>query len=169
MAAESPTGSQHRPVPPRNWSMRWEPWSRPASLTRSWAASTNRTWSRRNRSPSRPLTARFPAGCTVGGPGPDRCLRLELWRPDKDRDMLVERSPITYVENVRCPMLVLQGAHDPRVVKADSDQMVDRLRALGREVEYIVYDDEGHGFLKRENTVSAFRAASTFLNRQLEP
>ena len=60
----------------------------------------------------------------------------------------MERSPITYVENTKAPLLVIQGANDPRVAKAESDQMVDKLRSLGREVEYVVFDDEGHGVHK---------------------
>src|SRR5439155_1271676 len=66
--------------------------------------------------------------------------------PDTEADFLMERSPITYVEDVQTPLLVIQGATDPRVVKGESEQMVDRLQSLGREVEYVVFDDEGHGF-----------------------
>ena len=87
--------------------------------------------------------------------------------PEEDADFLLERSPITYVENVRAPMLVIQGATDPRVVKGESDQMVERLRELGREVEYIVFDDEGHGFTRRRNEIAAFRAAAGWLERHL--
>jgi dipeptidyl aminopeptidase/acylaminoacyl peptidase len=87
--------------------------------------------------------------------------------PDEDRDLLVERSPITYVEDVRAPLLVLQGARDPRVVQAESDQMVDRLRGLGREVEYHVFEDEGHGFTKHANQVRAYRLVADFLERRL--
>ena len=57
--------------------------------------------------------------------------------PDEDADMLRERSPMTYIENVTTPLLVIQGAKDPRVVKAESDQLVDTLRTLGREVEIV--------------------------------
>ena len=70
----------------------------------------------------------------------------------------MERSPITYIENVKTPLLVIQGAKDPRVVKAESDQLVDKLRELGREVEYVVFEDEGHGFTKRQNEVRAMTA-----------
>jgi dipeptidyl aminopeptidase/acylaminoacyl peptidase len=87
--------------------------------------------------------------------------------PDEDRDLLVERSPITYVEGVRAPLLVLQGARDPRVVKPESDQMVERLRSLGRDVEYHVFDDEGHGFAKQANQVRAYRIIAEFLERHL--
>lgn len=83
--------------------------------------------------------------------------------PDEDREFLMERSPITYVERVRAPLLVLQGANDPRVVKPESDQMVEKLRGLGREVEYTVFEDEGHDFSKRGNQLRAYRLISEFL------
>jgi dipeptidyl aminopeptidase/acylaminoacyl peptidase len=87
--------------------------------------------------------------------------------PDEDHDLLIERSPITYVEDVRAPLLVLQGARDPRVVKGESDQMVERLRGLGRDVEYHVFEDEGHGFTKQANQVRAYRMVADFLERKL--
>ncbi len=87
--------------------------------------------------------------------------------PDEDREFLRERSPITYVDDVRCPLLVIQGANDPRVVKAESDQMVERLRARGGTVEYLVFEDEGHGFTQRHNELKAYRAAAEFLERYL--
>ena len=89
--------------------------------------------------------------------------------PDTEADFLMERSPITYVEDVQTPLLVIQGATDPRVVKGESDQMVDRLQSLGREVEYVVFDDEGHGFTKRTNELRAYRLAAEWLERHLLP
>jgi dipeptidyl aminopeptidase/acylaminoacyl peptidase len=87
--------------------------------------------------------------------------------PETEADFLQERSPITYVENVRAPLLVIQGATDPRVVKSESDQMVERLRELGREVEYVVFDDEGHGFTKRTSELKAYHLAADWLERHL--
>jgi dipeptidyl aminopeptidase/acylaminoacyl peptidase len=87
--------------------------------------------------------------------------------PEADADMLRARSPITYVEQARAPLLVMQGAHDPRVVKAESDQMVERLRSLGREVEYVVFEDEGHGFTRRANQLRAYWLAADFFERHL--
>jgi dipeptidyl aminopeptidase/acylaminoacyl peptidase len=87
--------------------------------------------------------------------------------PETEADFLMERSPITYVENVKTPLLVIQGATDPRVVKSESDQMVERLRELGREVEYVVFDDEGHGFTKRPNELKAYRLAAEWLEQHL--
>src|SRR6185437_1177274 len=73
--------------------------------------------------------------------------------PETEADFLRERSPITYVEDTRAALLVLQGAKDPRVVKPESDQMVEKLRELGRDVEYVVFEDEGHGFTRYANEV----------------
>jgi dipeptidyl aminopeptidase/acylaminoacyl peptidase len=87
--------------------------------------------------------------------------------PEADEALLRERSPITYVDQVRAPLLVLQGANDPRVVKAESDQMVDRLHSLGREVEYVVFEDEGHGFAKRANQLRAYWLAAQFFDQHL--
>ena len=91
-----------------------------------------------------------------------------LGDPEADRDFLLERSPITRVDQIRAPLLVIQGAKDPRVVKAESDQMVEAIRARGGTVEYIVYEDEGHGLSKRRNQLSAFRACAEFLERSLK-
>lgn len=87
--------------------------------------------------------------------------------PETEEELLRERSPITYVDRVRAALLVIQGATDPRVVKAESDQMVERLRELGREVEYVVFDDEGHGFTRYANEVRAFRLTCEWLERHL--
>jgi dipeptidyl aminopeptidase/acylaminoacyl peptidase len=83
--------------------------------------------------------------------------------PETEADFLMSRSPITYVEAIRAPLFVIQGANDPRVVKAESDQIVDALRARGVEVRYDVYEDEGHGFTKRENEAKAFADTADFL------
>ncbi|MEX0674973.1 MAG: S9 family peptidase [Gaiellaceae bacterium] len=94
---------------------------------------------------------------------------MDEWvgNPETEADFLMERSPITYVDNVRAPLLVMQGANDPRVVKGESDQMVERLRELGRDVEYVVFEDEGHGFTKRENQLRGFRLAADWFDRHL--
>jgi dipeptidyl aminopeptidase/acylaminoacyl peptidase len=89
--------------------------------------------------------------------------------PETEVEFLMERSPISYVENVTAPLLVIQGAHDPRVVQAESDQMVERLRKLGREVEYVVFEDEGHGFTRRSNELRAWRLTADWLVRHLAP
>ena len=87
--------------------------------------------------------------------------------PDTEEEFLCERSPITYVDQVQAALLVLQGAKDPRVVKYESDQMVERLRELGREVEYVVFEDEGHGFTRYANEVHAYRLTCEWLESHL--
>ncbi|HZP97635.1 MAG TPA: S9 family peptidase [Candidatus Limnocylindria bacterium] len=84
-----------------------------------------------------------------------------------DRAKLALRSPITHIENVRCPMLILQGSNDPRVPQEESDQVVARLRSLGRRVDYVVYPDEGHGFTKKKNADDAYGRIVEFLTREL--
>ncbi len=87
--------------------------------------------------------------------------------PETEVDFLMERSPISYVDQITTPLFVIQGANDPRVVQAESDQIVDRLRARGVDVRYDVYEDEGHGFTKRENELKAIRDIATFLEKRL--
>jgi len=88
--------------------------------------------------------------------------------PEQDKERFITDSPITYLESMTNPMLVIQGANDPRVVKEESDQIVEKLRQLGREVEYIVLDDEGHGFSKKENEMRVYRGIVEFLKRHHE-
>jgi dipeptidyl aminopeptidase/acylaminoacyl peptidase len=94
---------------------------------------------------------------------------MERWvgKLPEDEEKLRLRSPITYIDEVRCPMLILQGEKDTRVAKAASDQVVERLRAAGSPVEYVVYPDEGHGFTKKENVVDAQERVLAFLTREL--
>jgi dipeptidyl aminopeptidase/acylaminoacyl peptidase len=87
--------------------------------------------------------------------------------PETEEDFLRERSPITYVDDVQAPLLVLQGANDPRVVKPEADQMVERLRGLGRTVEYVVFEDEGHGFTRVANELRAYRLTADWLTARL--
>jgi dipeptidyl aminopeptidase/acylaminoacyl peptidase len=96
-----------------------------------------------------------------------RFMAKEVGDPETEVDFLMERSPITYVENVKAPLLVIQGATDPRVVQAESDQMVAKLHSLGREVEYVVFDDEGHGFTRRANQLRALRLSADWLEKHL--
>jgi dipeptidyl aminopeptidase/acylaminoacyl peptidase len=90
---------------------------------------------------------------------------MKKWVGDveTEADFLRERSPITYLDGVRADLLIIQGANDARVNKAESDQMVERLRALGRNVEYMVFPDEGHGFTRTENLLKAVGASARFL------
>jgi len=80
---------------------------------------------------------------------------------------LRDRSPLFHADRVRCPMLIAQGANDPRVKKAESDQFVAAMRERGLDVEYVVYEDEGHGFARPENRLDFYRRAERFLARHL--
>lgn len=92
---------------------------------------------------------------------------MKQWLGDvvEDKERLTKDSPITYLDGMTKPMLVIQGANDPRVVKAESDQIVAALREKGREVESLVFDDEGHGFMKKENEMKAYGTTVEFLDR----
>ena len=86
--------------------------------------------------------------------------------PQQEADMLA-RSPITKVDQIRTPLLVVQGANDSRVVQAESDNMVAALRARGVEVEYMVKENEGHGFLNPDNNIDMYHAVEKFLAAHL--
>ncbi|MFC4811796.1 S9 family peptidase [Paenibacillus sp. GCM10023250] len=92
---------------------------------------------------------------------------MERWlgHPERDRERLTKDSPITYLSQMVKPMLVIQGANDPRVVKAESDQIVAALQAQGTDVDYMVLDDEGHGFSRRSNEIAVYRRMLAFLNK----
>lgn len=88
--------------------------------------------------------------------------------PVADKEKLTAYSPITYLDGMTKPMLVIQGANDPRVVKAESDQIVKALQDKGANVEYIVLEDEGHGFSKKENEMKVYRAVLEFLEKAIK-
>ncbi len=88
--------------------------------------------------------------------------------PEKDKEMLRERSPVFHVERIKAPLLVLQGAKDPRVNINESNQIVDALKKRGVAVEYIVKDNEGHGFRNEENRFDAYQAMEKFFRTYLE-
>ena len=71
--------------------------------------------------------------------------------PVKDKEMMEKYSPVFHVDQIKAPLFIAQGANDPRVNKAESDQMVEALKKRGIEVEYMVKDNEGHGFHNEEN------------------
>jgi dipeptidyl aminopeptidase/acylaminoacyl peptidase len=87
--------------------------------------------------------------------------------PAKDRDLLEQVSPVFHADRIRAPLLVAQGANDPRVKKAESDQIVQALRQRGVDVEYIVKNNEGHGFHNEENRFDFYRRMEGFLARHL--
>lgn len=92
---------------------------------------------------------------------------MEQWvgDPVKDKERLTEDSPITHLDGMTKPMLVIQGANDPRVVQKESDQIVAALQEKGRDVEYLVLPDEGHGFSKKENEIKVYRKMLEFFDR----
>ena len=86
---------------------------------------------------------------------------------DKDEAMLRAASPVFSADRIKAPLLIAQGAKDPRVVKSESDQMVEAMRNRGVEVEYIVKDNEGHGFHNEENRFEFYEAMERFLDKHL--
>lgn len=94
-------------------------------------------------------------------------MNVMLGNPETDFDRMMQASPITHAENIVAPLFVIQGKHDPRVVQAESDEIVGKLRALGREVRYDIYEDEGHGFSKEENEWKAFSDSVDFFCEHL--
>jgi dipeptidyl aminopeptidase/acylaminoacyl peptidase len=87
--------------------------------------------------------------------------------PDRDAERLRATSPLFHVDRIRCPLLVAQGANDPRVRKGESDQIVAALRERGVDVGYLVKGDEGHGFQNEENQFDFYRAMERFLAKHL--
>ncbi|MCB9135959.1 MAG: S9 family peptidase [Anaerolineales bacterium] len=94
---------------------------------------------------------------------------LSVGHPEKDKDFLIERSPRTHIENVTAPMLVIQGKNDPRVIEQESRDLVEYLRSLGKEVEYLMFENEGHDVLKFENRVTCYNAITEFFRVHLKP
>ncbi len=89
--------------------------------------------------------------------------------PIKDKDLLTATSPALNAQKIKTPLLVAQGAQDPRVNKAESDQIVNGLKKRGIDVEYMVKDNEGHGFHNEENKFDFYEAMEKFLDKHLHP
>jgi dipeptidyl aminopeptidase/acylaminoacyl peptidase len=87
--------------------------------------------------------------------------------PETEEEFLWSRSPLSRVDAVRIPLLIAQGANDPRVKQAESEQFVAALRDKGIDHEYLLFEDEGHGFAKPENRLKFYAAAESFLARHL--
>lgn len=90
-----------------------------------------------------------------------------IGHPHEDSLHYMEASPVFHAENIKVPLMVIQGAMDPRVKKAESDQIVEALAARGVEVDYILREDEGHGFRKEENRIELYEAIEEFLARHM--
>lgn len=87
--------------------------------------------------------------------------------PKKDSVLLAEVSPALHVGKIKAPLFIAQGANDPRVNKAESDQVVEALRKRGVEVEYMVKTDEGHGFANENNRIDFYKAMEKFFDKHL--
>lgn len=94
-------------------------------------------------------------------------LRVGDPRTEEGRALLAERSPLTHVARIARPLLIGQGANDPRVKQAESDQIVAAMQAKGLPVTYALYPDEGHGFARPENRISFYAVAEAFLAQHL--
>jgi len=87
--------------------------------------------------------------------------------PDKDKDLLMAASPVFHVDQIKSPLLVIQGAKDPRVNINESNQIVEALKKRGIDVPYLVKENEGHGFHNEENRFEAYEAMENFLQKHL--
>ncbi|MFL5417340.1 MAG: alpha/beta fold hydrolase [Myxococcales bacterium] len=94
-------------------------------------------------------------------------LYKEIGDPVKDEAMLKANSPLFHADKIRRPLLVLQGQNDPRVIKPESDEIVDAVKKNHVPVEYVVFPDEGHGFTKKANEVRAYSTTLEFLDKYL--
>jgi dipeptidyl aminopeptidase/acylaminoacyl peptidase len=95
-------------------------------------------------------------------------LYAELGDPAVDRVSLEARSPLVHARNIRRPLLVVQGQNDPRVLEVESREIVEAVRANGVPVEYLLFEDEGHGFRNKQNRIAASEAYLAFLEDHLQ-
>ncbi len=94
-------------------------------------------------------------------------LNERIGDPETEEEFLKSRSPLFKVDQIKIPMLIAQGANDPRVPKAESEQIVEALKDKGIDYEYMLFEDEGHGFAKPENRLKFYGAAEKFLAKHL--
>jgi dipeptidyl aminopeptidase/acylaminoacyl peptidase len=101
------------------------------------------------------------------GPWRRHLREAEYGSLDRDRDLLERLSPIHRAERITAPLLVVHGANDPRVPISEAEQIVATLRDLGRPVEYLRFEDEGHGIVKLDNRLVAYPRIADFLEQHL--
>ena len=94
-------------------------------------------------------------------------LYQEVGNPETQREFLIETSPLFHADKINVPLMVLQGANDPRVIKPESDDIVAAVEKNGVPVEYVVFDDEGHGFSKKKNQIEGYGRILAFLDKHL--
>lgn len=97
-----------------------------------------------------------------------KSLYKEIGDPSKDKENLRAISPLFHADNIVKPLIVLQGANDPRVIKPESDEIVENIKKRNGVVEYVLFDNEGHGFTKKANEIRAYKAILDFLDRYLK-
>src|SRR5688500_9271247 len=97
-----------------------------------------------------------------------KALHAEMGDPVAQKQMLHDISPVFHADKIKKPLLVLQGANDPRVLKAESDDIVAAVKKNNVPVEYIVFPDEGHGFTKKKNQIEGYSAVLKFLDTHLK-
>jgi len=97
-----------------------------------------------------------------------KSLYAEIGDPNTQLDMLKEISPLFHADKITKPLLVLQGANDPRVIKPESDEIVEAIKKKNGVVEYVVFDNEGHGFTKKANEIRGNKAILDFLDKHLK-
>lgn len=95
-------------------------------------------------------------------------LYKEMGNPKTDSAALYNKSPLFFAHQIKKPLIVLQGANDPRVLQVESDEIVEAVKKNNVPVEYIVFPDEGHGFVKKENEIKGYRAVLAFLDKHLK-
>src|SRR5262249_8990806 len=96
-----------------------------------------------------------------------RRFALRVGDVDKEPEFLRSRSPLFLADKIKIPLLIAQGANDPRVKQAESEQIVAAIRKTGKPVEYMLFPDEGHGFAGPENRLKFYAAAEAFLAKYL--
>ena len=94
-------------------------------------------------------------------------LYAEMGDPATDKERLQRISPLFHADNIVKPLMVFQGKNDPRVIKPESDEVVAAGKKKGGVVEYVVFDDEGHGFTKKANEIRGYKAILDFLEKYL--
>jgi dipeptidyl aminopeptidase/acylaminoacyl peptidase len=100
---------------------------------------------------------------------PSRKLYYEkVGNPETDEEMLRAISPLFHAQNIRKPLMVVQGARDPRVLRVESDEIVAAVKSHGGTVQYLLLEDEAHGFRKTKNAIRAYQAVLEFLDRYLK-